>query len=310
VDLERAAAASPVPWPAVRQLQQGKTDLEQAQATANIASDLLGVGAAGLAVDAAREARGLYAGASGTSARASIRADGRRGRSDGSTRSPAEGLVDCDALEAHGLAALGREDDAVVLLTHAARRRRGSRRPCPRAADGVRTGRRARQPRPREDGSAVLTAGLERATASLARDAAYAWASSIEDFDRVRGQDRSALEVAMLVAGRDHDLAAAAGYAAVLAHQCYGEQDYDAVRGYAESAVGQYEWLAAEEVRPDEGRARWVWGIALMATDHHAEGLEQMTRAEADLRALGEIADADEYAEILEATIAELRGPE
>jgi hypothetical protein len=47
-----------------------------------------------------------------------------------------------------------------------------------------------------------------------------------------------------------------------------------------------------------------------MATDHHAEGLEQMTRAEADLRALGEIADADEYAEILEATIAELRGPE
>ena len=311
MDEERVAAASPVLWLAVRQLRDCRTDLERAQVTANIASDLLGVGAAGLAVDAARESRGLYAGSSGAAARARRLArtavDGRTG---GSTRTPAEGVVDCDVLEAHGLLALGRTDDALLLLAGAipAYALLGDHARELRTATTL-AGALGNCGRP-DEGRAVLTSGLERATASRARDAAYAWAASIEEHDLVHGHDRSALEVAMLVAVRDHDHVAAAGYAAVLAYQCYAEQDYAAARGYAESAVGQYEQLTAAEVRPDEGRARWVWGIALMATDHHDAGLEQMTRAESDLRALGETTDADEYADVLDDTITEVRGPD
>lgn len=311
MDEERVAAASPVLWLAVRQLRDCRTDLERAQVTANIASDLLGVGAAGLAVDAARESRGLYAGSSGAAARARrLARTAVDGRTDGSTRTPAEGVVDCDVLEAHGLLALGRTDDALLLLAGAipAYALLGDHARELRTATTL-AGALGNCGRP-DEGRAVLTSGLERATASRARDAAYAWAASIEEHDLVHGHDRSALEVAMLVAVRDHDHVAAAGYAAVLAYQCYAEQDYAAARGYAESAVGQYEQLTAAEVRPDEGRARWVWGIALMATDHHDAGLEQMTRAESDLRALGETTDADEYADVLDDTITEVRGPD
>jgi hypothetical protein len=308
VDEQALAALGPEVAAEVRRGRRARTPHARAQHLVNLGSALIDVGAYDDARLCAQEARALYTDAVRTSGRHLHAVLGAVLGSDRATRTPEQGLADCDHLEGYSLVATDRPQDATPFLQRA---RDAYVAEGDSAHQLLATEALASSLRDTGDGvggRALLVDGRD-AAAHLEDEAAVGrWVTALLAFDAVTSSEPELLRAQFTVAGQAGDLPAMAGYAHALALAHHDRDELSLACDAAESACRIYDGLPTNEHRLQGARVRWLWADLCWENADRDAALGLLAEAEARMRELAPTEEADSCASTLAARIAQHQG--